>query len=63
MDFERTIELRNPEAKIYVLEDEVQKVSGDVQPMPLTIRANVGDCLKVTLTNKLKEGSGFFFGV
>ena len=47
VDFERTIELRNPEAKIYVLEDEVQKVAGDVQPMPLTIRANVGDCLKI----------------
>ena len=60
VDFERKIELRNPEAKIYVLEDEVQKVSGDVQPMPLTIRANVGDCLKVKLTNKLKEGQASF---
>jgi LysM repeat protein len=60
VDFERTIELRNPEAKIYVLEDEVQKVSGDVQPMPLTLRANVGDCLTVTLTNKLKEGRASF---
>ncbi len=60
VDFERTIELRNPEAKIYVLEDEVKKVSGDAQPMPLTIRANVGDCLKVKLTNKLKEGQASF---
>ncbi len=60
VDFERTIELRNPEAKIYVLEDEVKKVGGDVQPMPLTIRANVGDCLKVKLTNKLKEGQASF---
>jgi FtsP/CotA-like multicopper oxidase with cupredoxin domain len=60
VDFERKIELRNPEAKIYVLEDEVKKVGGDVQPMPLTIRANVGDCLKVKLTNKLKEGRASF---
>ncbi len=60
VDFERKIELRNPEAKIYVLEDEVQKVSGNAQPMPLTLRANVGDCLKVKLTNKLKEGRASF---
>jgi len=60
VDFERKIILRNPEAKIYVLEDEVKKVSGDAQPMPLTIRANVGDCLKVKLTNKLKEGRASF---
>jgi len=60
VDFERKIELRNPAAKIYVLEDEVQKVAGDVQPMPLTVRANVGDCLKVKLTNKLKEGRASF---
>jgi hypothetical protein len=60
VDFERKIELRNPEAKIYVLEDEVTKVGGDTQPMPLTIRANVGDCLKVNLTNKLKEGRASF---
>ncbi len=60
VDFERKIELRNPEAKIYVLEDEVQKVGGDVQPMPLTLRANVGDCIQVKLTNKLKEGRASF---
>ncbi|WP_447971483.1 hypothetical protein [Nitrospira sp. M1] len=60
VDFERKIELRNPEAKIYVLEDEVQKVSGDAQPMPLTLRANVGDCITVKLTNKLKKGKASF---
>jgi len=60
VDFERTIELRNPEAKIFVLEDEVQKVSEEFQPMPLTLRANVGDCLKINLTNKLKEGRASF---
>ncbi|MGE0474085.1 MAG: LysM peptidoglycan-binding domain-containing protein [Nitrospirales bacterium] len=60
VDFERKIELRNPDAKIYVLEDEVTKVAGDVQPMPLTIRANVGDCLQVKLTNKMKESRASF---
>jgi FtsP/CotA-like multicopper oxidase with cupredoxin domain len=60
VDFERKIELRNPEGKIYVLEDEVKKVSGEMQPMPLTLRANVGDCLQVKLTNKLKEGRASF---
>lgn len=61
VDFERKIRLRNPEARIYVLEDEVGKVSdGSMQPMPLTLRANVGDCVKVTLTNRMKEGRASF---
>ena len=60
VDFERTIELRNPDAKIYVLEEDVKRVSGDAQPMPLTLRANVGDCLRVKLTNKLKDGRASF---
>ena len=60
VDFERKIELRNPDAKIYVLEDEVKKVGGDAQPMPLTLRVNVGDCVKVKLTNKLKKGKASF---
>ena len=60
VDFERKIELRNPEAKIYVLEDDVKTVSGNAQPMPLTLRANVGDCLVVKLTNALKKGQASF---
>ena len=28
--------------------------------MPLTLRANVGDCLKVKLTNKMKESRASF---
>lgn len=60
VDFERKIELRNPDAKIYVLEDEVAKVSGDAQPMPLTLRVNVGDCVKVKLTNKMKDSRASF---
>ena len=49
-----------PDAKIYVMEDEVAKVSGDAQPMPLTIRVNVGDCVKVKLTNKMKDSRASF---
>ncbi len=60
VDFERTIAVRNPDAKIYILEEEAAKVSGEFQPMPLTLRANVGDCLKVKLTNKMKEGRASF---
>ncbi|MCZ6801905.1 MAG: hypothetical protein O7F12_15595, partial [Nitrospirae bacterium] len=60
VDFERKIEVANPDAKIYVLEEEISKVSGDYHPMPLTIRANVGDCIKVNLTNKMKESRASF---
>lgn len=60
VDFERTIEVKNPDAKIYMLEEEVSKVSGEYQPMPLTLRANVGDCIKVNLTNKMKESRASF---
>ena len=60
VDFERKIEVRNPDAKVYLLEEEVAQVSGEFQPMPLTIRANVGDCLKVKLTNKLKDSRASF---
>jgi manganese oxidase len=63
VDFERTIELRNPDAKLYVLEEEVTKVAGDYHPMPLTIRANVGDCLKVNLKNKMKESRASFSAI
>ncbi len=60
VDFERTIEVKNPEAKIFVLEDEVKQASGDYHPMPLTLRANVGDCIKVNLKNKLKKSRASF---
>ncbi|NKB80417.1 MAG: LysM peptidoglycan-binding domain-containing protein [Nitrospirales bacterium] len=60
VDFERTIEVQNPDAKIYVLEEEVSKVAGDYQPMPLTLRVNVGDCVKINLRNKMKESRASF---
>ena len=55
VDFERTIKMVNPEAKIYTLEEEASQVASGMQPMPLTLRANVGDCIKVKLTNRMKR--------
>ena len=63
VDFERTIKMVNPEAKIYTLEEEASKVASGLQPMPLTLRANVGDCLKVKLTNRMKEGRASFSAI
>ncbi|HKN85624.1 MAG TPA: hypothetical protein VJV04_02070, partial [Nitrospiraceae bacterium] len=63
VDFERTIQIANPEAKIYTLEEDVAKVAGGMQPMPLTLRANVGDCIKVNLKNKMKSGRASFSAI
>jgi len=63
VDFERTIQIANPEAKIYTLEEDVAKVAGGMQPMPLTLRANVGDCIKVSLKNKMKNGRASFSAI
>ena len=60
VDFERKIQLRNPDAKIYVLEEDLARVAGGAQPMPLTLRVNVGDCMKVKLTNKMKNSRASF---
>ena len=37
VDFERKIQMANPEAKIYALEEDVAKVAEGMQPMPLTL--------------------------
>ncbi|MBI3603033.1 MAG: multicopper oxidase domain-containing protein [Nitrospirae bacterium] len=63
VDFERKIQVSNPDAKIYVLEEEVSKVAAGIQPMPLTLRANVGDCIKVNLKNKMKQGRASFSAI
>ncbi|GJL63531.1 MAG: hypothetical protein NPIRA04_21850 [Nitrospirales bacterium] len=60
VDFERTIDLQNPNGKVYVLEDEVTKVAEGMHPMPLTLRANIGDCIMVHLTNKMKSSRASF---
>ena len=33
------------------------------QPMPLTLRVNVGDCVKVNLKNKMKESKASFSAI
>lgn len=61
VDFDRLIEMGNPSGKIYVLEGEKAAIhAGQKQPHPLTLRVNVGDCVKVTLHNEMKkERAGF----
>jgi hypothetical protein len=60
-DLGRNLKLGNQNGKIYVLDDEVAQVKGGMlKPNPLTLRVNVGDCVKVKLTNKMaKERAGF----
>ncbi|HLB02378.1 MAG TPA: hypothetical protein VJM77_04515, partial [Nitrospiria bacterium] len=60
VDLGRNLVLGNEKGKVYVLDDEVTKVKGGMlQPHPLTLRANVGDCIKVKLTNRMaKERAG-----
>ena len=55
VDFERKLLLANPNAKIFVLENEVGKAAEGHMPHPLTLRANIGDCVKIKLTNRMKK--------
>lgn len=49
----------DPEGRLFVLaEDEEDVRCGRKPPHPLVIRANAGDCLKITFTNKLPEVLG-----
>jgi len=61
VDFERKIEMTVPQGKIYALEEEATTVAGNVMPNPLTLRANLGDCIKVNLKNKMKASRASFF--
>jgi hypothetical protein len=63
VDFERKILLTNPDAKIYALEEDVTKVASGAQPMPLTLRVNVGDCVKINLKNKMKASKASFSAI
>ena len=60
VDFERTIQMVNPDAKIYVLDEDVATVASGLQPMPLTLRANVGDCLKAEAEQQDEAGPASF---
>lgn len=45
----------DPEGKVYVLEEDAEAVrNGEMNPEPLVIRANVGDCVEITLKNELE---------
>ncbi|MEW6545210.1 MAG: multicopper oxidase domain-containing protein [Nitrospirota bacterium] len=63
VDFERKIQVTNPDAKVYMLEEEASKVAEGLHPMPLTLRVNVGDCIKVNLKNKMKNGRASFSAI
>lgn len=44
----------DPAAKIYVLTKNVDEIrSGEMEPKPLVIRANVGQCVEINFTNQL----------
>ncbi|WP_303657489.1 multicopper oxidase domain-containing protein [Halomarina pelagica] len=46
----------DPEGRVFVLEEDVEAVKcGDMNPEPLVIRANVGDCVEITLKNEIEE--------
>jgi hypothetical protein len=58
VDFERKLLLANASAKIFALEGEVKQAADEGHmPHPLTLRVNIGDCVKIKLTNRLKEGN------
>ncbi|MDF0642442.1 MAG: hypothetical protein P0111_00305 [Nitrospira sp.] len=61
VDFERKIEMTMPEGKIFALEEEATTVASGTTPHPLTLRANLGDCIKVSLKNKMKASRASFF--
>jgi hypothetical protein len=61
VDFERKIEMTMPEGKIFALEGEVERTAANVTPHPLTLRVNVGDCIKVNLKNKMAKSKASFF--
>ncbi len=61
VDFERKIEMTMPEGKIFALEEEATTVATTVTPNPLTLRVNLGDCIKVNLKNKMKASRASFF--
>ncbi|WP_143423338.1 multicopper oxidase domain-containing protein [Halegenticoccus soli] len=49
----------DPEGKVYVLEEDAEAVrNGEMNPEPLVIRANVNDCVDITLKNEIPGGDG-----
>ncbi|MAG94464.1 MAG: hypothetical protein CMJ48_12040 [Planctomycetaceae bacterium] len=53
----RNIIAANPDGKVFVLDEEVDSVkAGKKAVHPLCLRANVGEVIKINLTNRLKAG-------
>jgi hypothetical protein len=50
-----------PEGKIFMLEDEAARTAATAMPHPLTLRVNLGDCIKVNLKNKMAKSKASFF--
>jgi len=47
----------DPEGQVFVLEEDLADVlTGKMNPEPLVIRANLGDCVQIKLTNLMPEG-------
>ena len=61
IDFERKILVNNPDGKIFALEEDVAAVASDQMPHPLTLRVNVGDCIKINVKNKMANSRASFF--
>jgi len=61
VDLERKMVFGNESGKMYILEGDKGKVAaGSLEPSPLTLHVNVGDCVKVNLKNEMaKERAGF----
>jgi hypothetical protein len=57
VDFERKLVLANSAGKIFALEGEAARTASGGAPHPLTLRANIGDCIKIKLSNRLKSGN------
>jgi FtsP/CotA-like multicopper oxidase with cupredoxin domain len=57
----RMILAENAEGKCYVLDAELANLkAGTKSPSPLVLRANIGDCIEVKLTNRLARGRASF---
>ena len=57
----REIIADNPQGKCYVLDEEIAAAQAGTKEMhPLVLRANVGDVIKIKLTNRLKKGRASF---
>ncbi len=57
----RNLIMSNPDGKIFALDSEVAAIrAGEIQPHPLTLRANVGDCIKIDLHNRMQSARASF---